>query len=193
MNQKLTVNFGVRLEHEDGLQEIENRQTVAFDKTAVSPLNAIVPKTGLLAGRTINGGLIFAGVGRRARRSRAIPAAVKIAPRGGLQLLAQQGDGPARRLRPVLRAVELHHEASTARPASRRTTSLNQSDTTTGVPITSLENPFPSGLIAADRQLAGAADRHRRHDQLRRPEQGRPEGAPVLVRRAARAAAATWR
>ena len=82
VNQKLTVNFGVRLEHEDGLREIENRQAVAFDTEVVSPLNAIVPKTGLLAGRTINGGLIFAGVDG-APEEQGDPAAIKIAPRGG--------------------------------------------------------------------------------------------------------------
>ena len=33
---------------------------------------------------------------------------------------------------------------------------MNQSDPATAVPITSLDNPFPAGLIAADRQLARA-------------------------------------
>jgi hypothetical protein len=55
LSSKLAVNFGVRLEHEDGLREVENRQTVAFDQEVVSPLDATVPKTGLLAGRTIRG------------------------------------------------------------------------------------------------------------------------------------------
>ena len=32
-SQRLTVNFGVRLEHEDGLREVENRQAVAFDES----------------------------------------------------------------------------------------------------------------------------------------------------------------
>ena len=61
-SSKLTLNYGLRFEHEDGLKEIADRQTVAFDQTVVSPLNAIVPKTGGLAGRTLNGGLIYAGV-----------------------------------------------------------------------------------------------------------------------------------
>ncbi len=41
-----------------------------------------MPKTGLLAGRTINGGLIFAGVDG-APEEQGDPAAIKIAPRGG--------------------------------------------------------------------------------------------------------------
>ena len=32
MNSKLTLNYGLRLEHEDGLREVDNRQTVAFDE-----------------------------------------------------------------------------------------------------------------------------------------------------------------
>ena len=46
VSQRLSVNYGVRFEHEDGLQEIENRQTVGFDQTAVSPLNATCPEDG---------------------------------------------------------------------------------------------------------------------------------------------------
>jgi hypothetical protein len=49
VTSKFTLNYGVRLEHEDGLREVENRQTVGFDQNAVSPLDALVPKTGLLA------------------------------------------------------------------------------------------------------------------------------------------------
>ena len=128
MSQRLTVNYGVRFEHEDGLQEFDNRQTVAFDKTAVSPLDALVPKTGLLAGRTINGGLIFAGVDG-APTEQGNPAAIKVAPRAAIQLLDEQGHGPARRLRTVLRAVELQ-PTQHGQTGFSRTTSLNQSDST---------------------------------------------------------------
>ena len=50
VSQRLSVNYGVRFEHEDGLQEVDNRQTVGFDKEAVSPLNSLVPKTGTARG-----------------------------------------------------------------------------------------------------------------------------------------------
>jgi len=62
VNSSLTVNYGLRIEREDGLREINNQQTVAFDRTAVNPIDASVPKTGLLAGQTLRGGLIYAGV-----------------------------------------------------------------------------------------------------------------------------------
>ncbi|MEX2273306.1 MAG: carboxypeptidase-like regulatory domain-containing protein [Vicinamibacterales bacterium] len=145
VSQRFTVNFGVRFEHEDGLREIENRQTVAFDQTVVSPLNAVVPKTGLLAGRTINGGLIFAGVDG-APTEQGNPAAVKIAPRGGFTYTLNS--------RTVLRggyglfyAPWNYTRAQHGQIGFTRTTSLNQTDSTTGVPLTSLENPFPAGLI----------------------------------------------
>jgi hypothetical protein len=145
VNQRFTVNFGVRFEREDGLREIENRQTVAFDESVVSPLNAVVPKTGLLAGRTINGGLIFAGVDG-APTEQGNPAAVKIAPRGGFTYTLNS--------RTVLRggyglfyAPWNYTRAQHGQIGFTRTTSLNQSDSTSGVPLTSLENPFPAGLI----------------------------------------------
>jgi outer membrane receptor protein involved in Fe transport len=52
VNSKLTFNYGLRLEHEDGLREVDNRQTVAFDESVTNPIDALVNKTGtLLAGR----------------------------------------------------------------------------------------------------------------------------------------------
>jgi len=32
VNSKFTLNYGLRLEHEDGLREVNNQQTVAFDE-----------------------------------------------------------------------------------------------------------------------------------------------------------------
>src|SRR5262249_18841760 len=51
----LTLNLGVRYEYESGLKEQDNRFTVAFDRTAVSPLAA-------LTGLPLHGGLRYAGV-----------------------------------------------------------------------------------------------------------------------------------
>ena len=111
------LNYGLRLEHEDGLREIENRQTVAFDQNAVSPLDALVPKTGLLAGRTIKGGLIFAGV-NGAPEEQGNPAAIKVAPRGGVTFAPSKNTvfrgGYGRSTRPGTTTAR-----STARSASR--------------------------------------------------------------------------
>jgi hypothetical protein len=145
VNSKLTLNYGLRFEHEDGLKELENRQTVAFDQTVVSPLNAIVPKTGGLAGRTINGGLIFAGV-NGAPTAQGNPAAVKVAPRVGVtyapsvNTVVRSGYG-------LFYAPWNYSRGQHGQVGFTRDTSLNQSDPTTGVPITALDNPFPAGLI----------------------------------------------
>ena len=144
VSPRLSVNYGVRFEHEDGLQEVDNRQTVGFDKEAVSPLNSLVPKTGLLAGRTLNGGLIFAGV-NGAPTQQGDPAAIKVAPRAGFSFAMNRAT--------VLRggyglffAPWNYSPTQHGQTGFSRTTSLNQSDSTRGVPITSLENPFPNGL-----------------------------------------------
>ena len=63
VNSKFTLNYGLRLEHESGLREVNNKQTVGFDQNAVNPIDSQVPKQGtLLQGRTLKGGLLFAGV-----------------------------------------------------------------------------------------------------------------------------------
>ncbi len=144
VSQRLSVNFGLRFEHEDGLREIDNRQTVAFDQTVVSPLDSRVPKTGLLTGRTIRGGLIFAGEGG-APTYQGDPAAIKVAPRGGFsyslnnRTVVRGGYG-------LFYAPWNYATAQHGQVGFSRTTSLNQSDSRTGVPITTLENPFPAGL-----------------------------------------------
>jgi hypothetical protein len=141
---RLSVNFGVRFEHEDGLQEVENRQTVGFDQNVVSPLDSRVPKTGLLAGRTIRGGLMFAGVDGNPT-AQGNPAAVKVAPRGGFsyslnkETVVRGGYG-------LFYAPWNYSTTQHGQIGFSRTTSLNQSDSETAVPITTLENPFPAGL-----------------------------------------------
>ena len=50
----LTVNYGLRYEHEPGVRERDNRLTVGFDRDAAFPLQ--------VAGLTLKGGLLYAGV-----------------------------------------------------------------------------------------------------------------------------------
>jgi len=145
VSSRLTVNYGVRFEHEDGLKEIENRQTVAFDQTVVSPLNTTVPKTGLLAGRTINGGLIFAGV-NGAPEAQGNPAKVKVAPRVGVTY-APSPNTVVRGGYGLFYAPWNYSRGDHGQIGFTRVTQLNQTDPSTAVPITSLDNPFPAGLI----------------------------------------------
>ena len=85
VNNRLTINYGLRLEHETGMMEKNNKQTVNFDQTAVNPLNSQVklidPVTG--AQRQIMGGLIFAGQNGAPTQQGNQPA-IKPAPRVGV-------------------------------------------------------------------------------------------------------------
>ena len=79
VNSKFTLNYGLRIEHESGLKEEEDRFTVAFDRT----LNP----GGVLGGLSVNGnpvrgGLVYAGVNGAPTEQGNQPAA-KFSPRVG--------------------------------------------------------------------------------------------------------------
>jgi hypothetical protein len=75
VNAKLTLNAGLRIEHEDGLREAENRFTVGFDRT-VNP-------GGALGAAGARGGLMYAGVNGNPEVQGDQPA-MKFSPRVGL-------------------------------------------------------------------------------------------------------------
>jgi hypothetical protein len=75
VNSRLTINAGLRIEHEDGLREEENRFTVGFDRT-VNP-------GGALGAAGARGGLMYAGVNGHPTQQGDQPAA-KFSPRVGL-------------------------------------------------------------------------------------------------------------
>ena len=144
VNDRLTVNYGVRFEKESGLSEAENKLVVGFDRTTASPLNVTIP-AGLdplnpTASRQVMGGLIYAGE-NGAPTTTGNPPAVKVSPRAGFALSVND--------RTVLRAGYGLFWAPWAYGANNSvgysaTTTLQQ-DTT--LPITAINNPFPSGII----------------------------------------------
>ena len=144
VNSNLTLTYGLRFEHEDGLREINNQQTVAFDQTAVNPIDALVPKTGLLAGQTLKGGLIYAGV-NGASTQQGDPAKIKVAPRVGLtysvdkNTVVRGGYG-------LFYAPWNYNTTQHGQIGFSRSTNLSQTSPETEVPITTLDNPFPAGL-----------------------------------------------
>ena len=145
VTSRFTLNMGLRFEHEDGLREVDNRQTVAFDQSVVNPIDALVPKAGtLLDGRTLMGGLIFAGVGG-APTEQGDPPAVKISPRLGTTYavndltVVRAGYG-------LFYAPWQYSTTSHGQIGFARDTELSQSSAETEMPITTLANPYPSGL-----------------------------------------------
>jgi hypothetical protein len=66
VSSKFTLNYGLRVEHEDGMREVNNNFTVGFDRKAASPVNVTIAgnidPTGATPARQVVGGLMFAGV-----------------------------------------------------------------------------------------------------------------------------------
>jgi len=77
VKSNLVLNFGLRVEHEDGLAESENRFTVGFDRDAPFPVQVAVPGRGPLTG-----GLMYAGVDGNPT-TQSDPSSVKLGPRAG--------------------------------------------------------------------------------------------------------------
>ena len=151
ISSKLTINYGLRIEHETGMAEKNNNFTVGFDRTATSALSSVVIPADTLAGaaaRTVSGGLMYAGVNgnpttqgnpQKAKFSPRIGAAYtldsKTVLRGGYGIYYAPYNYPA----PSSSANNYGQVGYT------QNTFLVQSATN---PTTTLSNPFPNGLIA---------------------------------------------
>ena len=148
VNGKLTINFGVRLERETGMQEKNNLQTVNFDQAAINPLNSQVnvldPVTG--AKRQILGGLSFAGVNGAPTVQGNQPAA-KAAPRVGAVYSFND--------KTVLRGGWGLYYSPWNFPAAGTTgwgqigysATTNVPQPSSGAPTVTMSNPFPAGLV----------------------------------------------
>ena len=146
VSSSFTLNYGLRLEHEDGLREINNSQTVAFDRDVVNPIDALVPKTGtLLAGKTLNGGLIFAGV-NGADDHQGDPTAIKLAPRVGATYALIRRPWFAAATACSRRRGTTHDPSRPDRVHAETSRSPRLGAGTTCRSL--LDNPFPSGLPA---------------------------------------------
>ncbi|MEQ1907875.1 MAG: carboxypeptidase regulatory-like domain-containing protein [Vicinamibacterales bacterium] len=157
INDRLTINYGVRLEHETGLAERNNNITVNFDQASTSPLNnsvnVIDPVTG--ARRTILGGLVFAGQ-NGANTEQGNQPKLKVAPRVGVVYSLNE--------KTVLRSGWGLYYAPWVYPAAgtnswgqygyAATTDVPQS--TGSVPTVSMSNPFPAGLVQPSGSSLGA-------------------------------------
>jgi hypothetical protein len=143
VSSRLTLNYGLRLEHESGLAERNNNLVVGFDANAISPLNVTIPAgTDPLhpEARQVKGGLVFAGV-NGAPTAQGNPPAVKLSPRAGAVFSINP--------RTVLRGgyglfwAPWNYSPVLSNGYSQTTTLVQNNN----VPITSIDNPFPTGLL----------------------------------------------
>ena len=189
VNAKFTLNYGLRFEHEDGLREIDNRQTVAFDQSVTNPIDGLVPKDGHAARRQdLEGGLIYAGVnGAPGLPGRSEKDQARAACRRDLRDRHQTRSSAAATGSSGRRGTTSRTPASSARTDSRGRRRSVQSPPESDVPTRSAGQPVSRRTAAADRELARPLDERRRAHRLHRSDEGFAQGAPVLGRHAARA------
>ena len=143
VTDKLTMNYGLRLEHETGLADRNNALIVAFDRDVVSPLNVTIPADPVAGtpARQVMGGPVFAGQ-NGAPEQVGKPPAIKLSPRFGIaysvsdKTVVRGGYGLF--WAPWQAGVQ-------TTPGYTQTTTLQQDVLR---PITSIDNPFPSGLAS---------------------------------------------
>jgi len=143
-----TVNYGIRLEREDGLRERNNQFTVGFDQSVLSPISGSAPGLAAIRGSNeLRGGLMYAGVDGN-NDYQGNPPGVKVSPRVGAvwslnpKTVLRGGYG-------MFWAPWNYQFPSTVNYGNigySQTTFLQQSSET-GVPTTRLSNPFPGGLL----------------------------------------------
>jgi trimeric autotransporter adhesin len=134
---KLTLNFGLRLEHESGIREANNKLIVGFDPTAPSPLQQTI------SGSQILGQVQYAGVnGNPTETGNAL--SVRAAPRFGFAYSPNSAT--------VVRGgygifwVPIFFNFQNAIGYSQ-TTSIVTSTNGNFTPAASLSNPYPNGLL----------------------------------------------
>lgn len=155
MNPKLTLNYGLRIEHEDGLREKNNGLTVAFDRT-LNPGGTLGSVINPLNNQPIRGGLVYAGVGG-ANDYQGNPPAVKISPRVGMvysfnpKTVVRAGYG-------IYWAPWNYQGVSATNYGNVGFTQVNQTAQNQFVPSISLTNPFPGGVQPVRGSALGALE-----------------------------------
>jgi hypothetical protein len=151
LRRNLTFTYGLRVEHETGLRERENRFTVGFDRQR-NPGGALGNL--VIDGRPVRGGLIYAGVDG-APRQQGDPPAVKVSPRFGLtyqpvaRMVVRGGYG--------IYWAPWNFQPATATNYGQigfsRQTFIQQDQF---VPTTTIDNPFPAGALRPIGNALGA-------------------------------------
>lgn len=153
VSSRFTLNYGLRVEHEDGLMERNDNFTVAFDRELTPPgvLGGVVNP---LTGQPIRGGLVYAGQDGAPREQGDQPA-LKWSPRFGTVYSFNP--------RTVLRAgygiyqspwnYQIPNGTNYGEIGSSQVTFTNQDPF---VPNVTMSDPFPNGLLEPAGNTGGA-------------------------------------
>ena len=156
---RFTLNYGLRVEHEDGLREQHNSFTVGFDRQAPSSLSNVTIPADPIAGtvaRQVIGGLMYAGVGGN-KTYQGNPPASKWSPRVGVAYSLNP--------RTVVRGGYGIFWAGVNAGVPNTTdnnygqvgyTQNTVSPQTSPIPTVTLDNPFPSGVVRPSGNSKGA-------------------------------------
>ena len=148
VTSRLTVNVGLRWEHEAGLQEVNNGILVNFNGTAANPLAANV--TGIAP----KGEVVYAGNGNPT--SAGNPYFSKWGPRAGIaysvdsKTVIRGGYG-------IFWAPQFALGSPIATVGYNQTTTYIASTDNNNTPANSLSNPFPSGILQPAGNSLGAS------------------------------------
>ncbi|HEY7293306.1 MAG TPA: carboxypeptidase regulatory-like domain-containing protein [Vicinamibacterales bacterium] len=149
VNSKFTLNYGLRLEHEAGIREVEDRITVGFNQTAVNPVNVVIPADPVAGtpSRQVLGGLMYAGV-NGANDYQGNPPAIKWSPRVGA-VYSLNANTVLRGGYGIYWAPWNFQQPSTTSNNYGQTGYTVNTPTPQNqfVPTVSLTNPFPNGLV----------------------------------------------
>jgi trimeric autotransporter adhesin len=153
VGSKLTLNYGLRLEHEDGLRERNDLITVAFDRS-LNPGGALGNVVNPLTGQRVVGGLVYAGQ-NGANDYQGDPPGLKVSPRLGLVYSINP--------KTVIRAGYGTYWSPWNYQAPNNTNygqigAANVTEVQQGrfFPTTLISNPYPSGLLQPTGNALGA-------------------------------------
>jgi len=156
---KLTLNYGLRAEHEDGLREQDNNFSVGFDAKANSSLSDVTIPADPVAGtaaRQISGGLMYAGVGEN-KTSQGNPPSIKWSPRVGVaytlnsKTVVRGGYGMF--WAPFNYPIPSTSNNNYGQVGFTQNTVVPQASP---IPTVTLDNPFPSGVVRPSGNTLGA-------------------------------------
>ena len=154
VSPKLTLNYGLRLEHQDGLQEQNDGFTVAFDRDAHASRPARQCRA--VQWQPGAGGLVYAGV-NGANTYQGNPPAIKVSPRSGSSIRStpRRSSGAGYGIYWAPKNAPAPNTTNYGQVGYNQETLIRQGQFR---PTVDVHRPVPRRTAAADRQHAGRAD-----------------------------------